>query len=93
MLSSPWPKTCQSSSWILAQLSAKPSSWCAHLALCRHHLFAHALLQVNAQAASSDPAADPLSAAVQILNNQLSSLVWIDSQAKALSRRVDEVQR
>ena len=52
-----------------------------------------AALQVNAQAASSDPAADPLSAAVQILNNQLSSLVWIDSQAKALSRRVDEVQR
>ncbi len=50
-------------------------------------------LQVNTQAATSDPAADPLSAAVQILNNQLSSLVWIDSQAKTLSRRVEEAQR
>ena len=48
---------------------------------------------MNKQAAPSDPEADPLSAAVQILNNQLSSLVWIDSQAKALSRRVEEVQR
>ena len=53
-----------------------------------------AALQVNdSQAAASDPAADPLSAAVQILNNQLSSLVWIDSQAKALSRRVEDVAR
>jgi hypothetical protein len=48
---------------------------------------------VNTQAATADPSADPLSAAVQILNNQLSSLVWIDSQAKTLSRRVEEVQR
>jgi hypothetical protein len=47
--------------------------------------------QVNAHAATTDPAADPLSAAVQILNNQLSSLVWIDSQAKNLSRRVDSL--
>jgi hypothetical protein len=47
---------------------------------------------VNSQAASADPAADPLSAAVQILNNQLSSLVWIDAQAKSLSQRVDATQ-
>lgn len=46
---------------------------------------------VNSQAAASDPTADPLSAAVQILNNQLSSLVWIDTQAKHLARRVDTI--
>jgi|APGre2960657444_1045066.scaffolds.fasta_scaffold04329_7 nuclear pore complex protein Nup62 len=46
---------------------------------------------VNSQAAASDPTADPLSAAVQILNNQLSSLVWIDTQAKQLARRVDTI--
>ena len=50
-------------------------------------------VQVNTQAATPDPAADPLAAAVQILNNQLSSLVWIDSQARTLSRRVEEAQR
>ena len=48
--------------------------------------------QVNSQAASTDPAADPVSAAVQILNNQLSSLVWIDSQAKVLQQRVEQSQ-
>jgi hypothetical protein len=48
--------------------------------------------QVNSQVASADPVADPLSAAVQILNNQLSSLVWIDSQAQSLTRRVEGVR-
>jgi hypothetical protein len=47
-----------------------------------------AVTMVNAQAAT-DPAADPLAAAVQILNNQLASLVWIEGQAKQLGRRVD----
>jgi septal ring factor EnvC (AmiA/AmiB activator) len=45
---------------------------------------------VNNQAAA-DPGADPLAAAVQILNNQLASLVWIEGQAKQLGRRVDAI--
>jgi hypothetical protein len=52
---------------------------------------ARSVSQVNSQTANADPAADPMAAAVQILNNQLSSLVWIDSQAKALARRVEAV--
>ena len=43
---------------------------------------------VNSQAAAADPAADPLSAAVAIINNQLCSLVWIDEQAQGLRARV-----
>ena len=43
---------------------------------------------VNSQAASGDPSTDPLSAAVAVINNQLSSLVWLDEQAKSLSSRV-----
>ena len=43
---------------------------------------------VNSQAAAADPAADPLTAAVAILNNQLSSLVWIEEASAKLEAKL-----